>query len=388
MHDGFGAVSLFLENQPHAATGPLQGLSFAAKDLFDVAGLPTTAGNPDFAERWGLPRRDAWAVAALKQAGAKLIAKTHTHELAYGITGINPHFGTPQNPKVLGGIPGGSSSGSAVAVAAELVPVALGSDTAGSVRIPASFCGAYAYRPTHGAIPTKGMVPLAPSYDTVGLLAADPELMLRFARVLLADALPVVGFDRAVILRDALELCAPEAQVATLWVASKLESLGIKIEEKSLGLLQEARETQRVLQGAQAWGFHQKWIEEKQPRLGADVRRLLEMASSYSPGEIGRALSEQVRLRSEMGTWLEPGTLVLLPATPSAAPPLADLQESEQALEFRWRTLSLTCYASVLGVPVVTVPAAQPGEKPIGVQLVGAWGSDRGLLELVQQAWE
>jgi len=388
MHDGFGAVSLFLENQPHAATGPLQGLSFAAKDLFDVAGLPTTAGNPDFAERWGLPRRDAWAVAALKQAGAKLIAKTHTHELAYGITGINPHFGTPQNPKVLGGIPGGSSSGSAVAVAAGLVPVALGSDTAGSVRIPASFCGAYAYRPTHGAIPTKGMVPLAPSCDTVGLLAADPELMLRFARVLLADALPVVGFDRAVILRDALELCAPEAQVATLWVASKLESLGIKIEEKSLGLLQEARETQRVLQGAQAWGFHQKWIEEKQPRLGADVRRLLEMASSYSPGEIGRALSEQVRLRSEMGTWLEPGTLVLLPATPSAAPPLADLQESEQALEFRWRTLSLTCYASVLGVPVVTVPAAQPGEKPIGVQLVGAWGSDRGLLELVQQAWE
>jgi amidase len=388
MHDGFGAVSLFLENQPHAATGPLQGLSFAAKDLFDVAGLPTTAGNPDFAERWGLPRRDAWAVAALKQAGAKLIAKTHTHELAYGITGINPHFGTPQNPKVLGGIPGGSSSGSAVAVAAGLVPVALGSDTAGSVRIPASFCGAYAYRPTHGAIPTKGMVPLAPSYDTVGLLAADPELMLRFARVLLADALPVVGFDRAVILRDALELCAPEAQVATLWVASKLESLGIKIEEKSLGLLQEARETQRVLQGAQAWGFHQKWIEEKQPRLGADVRRLLEMASSYSPGEIGRALSEQVRLRSEMGTWLEPGTLVLLPATPSAAPPLADLQETEQALEFRWRTLSLTCYASVLGVPVVTVPAAQPGEKPIGVQLVGAWGSDRGLLELVQQAWE
>lgn len=388
MHDGFGAVSLFLENQPHAATGPLQGLSFAAKDLFDVAGLPTTAGNPDFAERWGLPRRDAWAVAALKQAGAKLIAKTHTHELAYGITGINPHFGTPQNPKVLGGIPGSSSSGSAVAVAAGLVPVALGSDTAGSVRIPASFCGAYAYRPTHGAIPTKGMVPLAPSYDTVGLLAADPELMLRFARVLLADALPVVGFDRAVILRDALELCAPEAQVATLWVASKLESLGIKIEEKSLGLLQEARETQRVLQGAQAWGFHQKWIEEKQPRLGADVRRLLEMASSYSPGEIGRALSEQVRLRSEMGTWLEPGTLVLLPATPSAAPPLADLQETEQALEFRWRTLSLTCYASVLGVPVVTVPAAQPGEKPIGVQLVGAWGSDRGLLELVQQAWE
>lgn len=387
MHDDFGAVSLLLENQPHAATGPLQGLSFAAKDLFDVAGLPTTAGNPDFAEQWGLPRRDAWAVAALKKAGARLIAKTHTHELAYGMTGINPHFGTPQNPKVPGGIPGGSSSGSAVAVAAGLVPVALGSDTAGSVRIPASLCGTYAYRPTHGLIPATGVVPLAPSYDTVGLLAAHPELMLQFARVLLADALPTVRFERAVVMRDALELCAPEAQVAMLRVAKKLESLGIKIEDKSLGLLQEARETQRVLQGAQAWGFHQKWLEEKQPRLGEDVRRLLEMASSYSPGEIGQALSEQVRLRSEMGAWLEPGTLVLLPSTPSSAPQRADLQDTRQALEFRWRTLSLTCYASLLGAPVVTVPAARPGDKPIGVQLVGAWGGDMGLLDLARRAW-
>lgn len=387
LHDDFGAVSLLLENQPHAATGPLQGLSFAAKDLFDVAGLPTTAGNPDFAEQWGLPAQDAWAVAALKKAGAKLIAKTHTHELAYGMTGINPHFGTPQNPRVAGAIPGGSSSGSAVAVAAGLVPVALGSDTGGSVRIPASLCGTYAYRPTHGLIPATGVVPLAPSYDTVGLLAAHPEGMARFARVLLANALPMVRFDRAVIMCDALELCAPEAQVAAQQVAKKLESLGCKVEERSLGLLQEAREVQRVLQGAQAWGFHQKWVEEKQPRLGEDVRRLLEMASSYSPGEIGRALSEQVRLRSEMGAWLEPDTLVLLPSTPSSAPQRADLQDTGQALEFRWRTLSLTCYASVLGAPVVAVPAAQLGEKPIGVQLVGVWGSDMGLLDLTRRAW-
>ncbi len=387
MHDDYGAVVAWVNQPVDVPDGPLAGTDFAAKDLFDVAGLPTAAGNPDFAERWGAPTHDAWAVAALKKAGARLVAKTHTHELAYGMTGINPHFGTPQNPRVAGAIPGGSSSGSAVAVAAGLVPVALGSDTGGSVRIPASLCGTYAYRPTHGLIPVSGVVPLAPSYDTVGLLAAAPGVMQRFARVLLSEALPTVRFDRVVILYDALELCDPEAQMATQQVAQKLDSLGYTIRERSLGLLQEAREVQRVLQGAQAWGFHQKWVEEKQPRLGADVRRLLEMASSLTSARLGRALGEQVRLRSEMGAWLEPGTLLLLPATPSSAPQRAYLQDTERALEFRQRTLSLTCYASVLGAPVVTVPAALPGERPIGVQLVGSWGSDMGLLDLARRAW-
>ncbi|MDW8426139.1 MAG: amidase family protein [Meiothermus sp.] len=383
MHDNYGAVVAWVESSPlKPGCGSLAGQTFAAKDLFDVAGLPTAAGNPDFAERWGLPTQDAWAVAVLKQAGARLVAKTHTHELAYGMTGINPHFGTPGNPKVPGGIPGGSSSGSAVAVAAGLVPVALGSDTAGSVRIPASLCGIYAYRPTHGAIPTQGVVPLAPSFDTVGLLAANPGVMERFARVLLAEALPVVGFDRAVVLRDALELATPEAQNAVERIARRLEALGLAIHEKKLGLLTEARETQRVLQGAQAWGFHQEWLVARQPRLGEDVRRLLEMASRLTPGEIGRALGEQVRLKAEMGAWLSPGTLVVLPATPSSAPLVSELQDPEKALAFRWRTLSLTCYASLLGAPVVSVPVEQPGEKPIGVQLVGPWGSDMGLLAL------
>ncbi|GIW35662.1 amidase family protein [Meiothermus sp.] len=389
LQDNYGAVVAWVKASPAAPVcGPLAGLTFAAKDLFDVAGLPTAAGNPDFAGWWGLPTQDAWAVAALKKAGAWLVAKTHTHELAYGMTGINPHFGTPRNPRAPAGIPGGSSSGSAVAVAAGLVPVALGSDTAGSVRIPASLCGVYAYRPTHGAIPTQGVVPLAPGYDTVGLLAVGPEVMERFAGVLLCEALPVVRFERAVLLRDALELCDPEAHAAVERVAQRLEALGIAVEEKSLGLLQEAREAQRVLQGAQAWGFHQRWLEERQPRLGEDVRKLLEMVSRLTAGEIGRALSEQVRLRAEMGALLSPGTLVLLPATPSSAPQVSTLQDPEKALAFRWRTLSLTCYASVLGAPVVLVPAEQPGEKPIGVQLVGPWGSDMGLLNTVRQAFK
>ncbi len=388
--DPYGAVVAWVNPTGGSSPtpGPLAGFSFAAKDLFDVAGLPTAAGNPRFAEHWGLPTRDAWAVARLKQAGARLVAKTHTHELAYGMTGINPHFGTPQNPRRLGAIPGGSSSGSAVAVAAGLVPVALGTDTAGSVRIPASFCGIYAYRPTHGAIPATGVVPLAPSYDTVGLLALEPGVMRRFAQVLLVDARGQEPFVRALILVEALEVCTPEAQRAVEQVAQRLQALGCRIEERRLGLLVAAREVQRVLQGAQAWGFHQRWLEEKQPPLGEDVRALLQTASRLTPGEIGRALAEQVRLKSEMGAWLEPGTLVVLPATPSSAPLLADLREAEKALAFRLRTLGLTCYASLLGAPVVTVPPAWASpeaetEGSVGVQLVGPWGSDLALLELL-----
>jgi amidase len=384
MNDPYNALVMPIEQLPEGS-GTLEGLRFVAKDLFDVAGLATSAGNPQFAERWGIPSQDAWAVAALKKAGARLIGKSYTHELAYGMTGINPHYGTPHNPKVAGGIPGGSSSGSGVAVASGMVPLALGSDTGGSVRIPASLCGTYAYRPTHGAISAQGVVALAPSYDTVGLLAANPEVMEQAARVLLHDALPMVPFERAVIMSDALELSAPEAQLAVQRTAEKLERLGVKVEENRLRLLQEARETQRVLQGAQAWGYHQKWVEEVGPTLGADVRKLLEMASRFSPSEIGQAISNQVLLRAEMGSWLEPGTLVLMPSTPSSAPQIGGLQDADTALEFRWRTLSLTCYASVLGAPAVAVPTEQTGEAPIGVQLIGAWGADMGLLRLARR---
>ncbi|HEU4741689.1 MAG TPA: amidase family protein [Meiothermus sp.] len=384
-HDPFNAVILPVLHHPHAASGPLAGLTFAAKDLFDVAGLPTRAGNPDFAQRWGIPTRDAWAVRALADAGAKLVAKTHTHELAYGMTGINPHYGTPTNPKAPGHIPGGSSSGSAVAVAAGLVPVALGSDTGGSVRIPASLCGIWAYRPTHGLIPAEGVVPLAPSYDTVGLLAANPEVMEQFARVLLAPrALTPAPFTRALIVQDAADLADAEALRAVQELARCLERLGLAVGEIRLGLLEDSIAAQRVLQGAQAWSVHRDWIETRQPRLGDDVQRLLAMAARFTSAEIGQALIGQARVVSEALPRFTPRTLMLLPATPSAAPRIEDLRDTERALDFRWRTLTLTTLASVLGLPVVTVPDLS-GPLPVGTQLIGPGGSDLGLLELAHR---
>lgn len=364
--------------------GPLNGLSFVVKDIFDVAGLPTQAGNPQFAQRWGLPSQDAWAVQRLRQAGAQLLGKVPTHELAYGMTGINPHFGTPTNPRAPGHIPGGSSSGSGAAVASGLAPLALGSDTGGSVRIPASLCGVWGWRPTHGLLPLEGVVPLAPSYDTAGLLAGGPGILQLAAHALLPPLPNQPRFTQVLVVTEALEVSHPQAQQATWRLAQRLEKLGLTVGELSRGDLADLRETQRIIQGAQAYSFHAPWLEAAQPQLGADVARLLQMASGFTVKDIGTALAQQAHLISTWNRRWPAQTLLLLPATPSAAPTIQSLQDADAALEFRWRTLTLNTLASSLGCPVITVPMALPTELPLGVQLLGPRGSDLALLELAQ----
>ena len=171
-----------------AASGPLAGLTFGAKDIYDVAGHKTGFGSPDWLRTHGPAERTAPAVQRLLDAGAHLVGKTHTDEMTYSLNGENPHYGTPVNVNAPGRIPGGSSSGSAAAVAAGLVDFALGSDTGGSVRAPASFCGIFGMRPTHGRIPLDGACPLAATFDTAGWFARDATLLERVGRVLLADS--------------------------------------------------------------------------------------------------------------------------------------------------------------------------------------------------------
>src|SRR5271155_634032 len=173
------------------AAGPLSGLTFAVKDLIDVAGTPTGGGNPDWLKAQEPAATSAPAVEALLAAGATLYGKTITDELAFGLEGVNAHYGTPVNPACPDRIPGGSSSGSGVAVAAGLVDFALGTDTGGSVRVPASFVGVFGFRPTHGAVSTAGVLPFAPSYDTVGWFARDAGVLRRVGETLLGPATDV-----------------------------------------------------------------------------------------------------------------------------------------------------------------------------------------------------
>src|ERR1700740_38278 len=170
--------------------GPLAGLTFAAKDLFDVAGYPTGGGNPDWARSNPIPTRHSWAVQRLLDAGATLIGKTITDEVSLGIVGENAFYGTPVNVRAPGHVPGGSSSGSAAAVAAGICEVALGTDTGGSVRVPASFCGLYGIRPTHGRLDLSGMLPQAPSSDTNRWVARDAATFVRVGEVMLGEGIP------------------------------------------------------------------------------------------------------------------------------------------------------------------------------------------------------
>ena len=194
---------------PGAAEGPLAGLTFAAKDILDVAGHVTGGGNPDWKASHQPAKKTAWVVQALVDAGATMVGKTLTDELTRGIFGENSHYGTPTNPRAPDRVPGGSSSGSVAAVAGGLVDFALGSDTGGSVRIPASFCGVFGIRPTHGRIPLDGILLQAPSYDTIGWFARDSEVFARVGTVLLGNEIKKARPHRILIAEDAFQSGLP-----------------------------------------------------------------------------------------------------------------------------------------------------------------------------------
>src|SRR3954453_17013235 len=251
------------------AGGPLSGLTFAAKDLFDVAGRPTGGGNPDWARTHPIPQRHAWAVQALLDAGAELIGKTITDEVSLGILGENPFEGTPVNPRAPGHMPGGSSAGSAAAVASGICDIALGTDTGGGGRGPASFCGVYGIRPTPGRLDLTGMMAQAPSSDTTGWFARDAETFTRVSSVLLGEAIPDELPRRLVIAADAFAFADRETEAALGPIVARLRALIGETRDEAMappGLANWAR-AQRTLQPFEAWLTFQDWIERANPRL-------------------------------------------------------------------------------------------------------------------------
>src|SRR5579885_2555035 len=247
--------------------GPLSGLTFAAKDLFDVAGQPTGGGNPDWAKYYPVPTRHAWAVERLLDAGATLVGKTITDEVSLGIVGENAFDGTPTNPRALGRVPGGSSSGSAAAVAAGLCDTALGTDTGGSVRVPASFCGLYGIRPTHGRLDLTGMMQQAPTSDTTGWFARDADSFARVSAVMLGEAIADQRPRRLLIAADAFALIDPETAAALEPMVERLRALAGEAAEVTMappGLATWAR-AQRTLQPYEAWQTFAPWIDRINP---------------------------------------------------------------------------------------------------------------------------
>jgi amidase len=367
-----------------AAGGPLAGLTFAAKDLFDVAGYATGGGNPDWARQHPIPTRHAWAVQRLLDAGATLIGKTITDEVSLGILGENPFDGTPRNPKAPDRVPGGSSSGSASAVADGLCDTALGTDTGGSVRVPASFCGLYGIRPTHGRLDLTGMMPQAPGSDTTGWFARDATTFARVSEVLLGEAIPAGLPSRLVVAVDAFGFADAETAAALQPMVQQLAGLVREVREDLLappGLSVWSR-AQRTLQPHESWLTFKDWLDRANPRMQFNVARGLVFASAISESERQWAALMRAEARARLAWLLPAGTILCMPTTPFPAPRKG---QSLTALDpVRARISCLTSHGGLTGVPQVSVPGAEVDGLPVGLSVLGARGSDATLVAVAR----
>ena len=302
-----------------------------------MAGHPTGGGNPDWARQYPLPSRHAWAVQRLLDAGATLIGKTVTDEVSLGILGENPFHGTPFNPRAPERTPGGSSSGSASAVAQGLCDAALGTDTGGSVRVPASFCGLYGIRPTHGRLDLAGMMPQAPSSDTTGWFARDAHTFTKVSEVLLSESIPTGLPTKLVVAVDAFGFADGETAAALQPMVGKLSALVREVREDLLappGLSVWSR-AQRTLQSHEAWLTFRDWLDRDNPRLQFSVARGLALASTIPESERQWAALMRDEARARLAWLLPPGTILCLPTTPFPAPakglPLDDARPPARA---------------------------------------------------------
>lgn len=359
--------------------GSLAGLRLAVKDLFDLAGVPTGAGNPRWLETHEVPTEDAVAVARLRSAGARVVGKTITDELAWSLNGTNAHYGTPENPAAPGRVPGGSSSGSASAVALGLADIGLGTDTGGSIRVPASYCGLYGLRPTHGRVSLEGAVPLAPSFDTAGVLTRDAATLRLAMGVLLEGTAEAGPITRLLAPQDIWDEI-PEATRAA--VMPKVESLGLEVDHSPLfgevddpSPLETARVAYATLQAWEAWQAHGEWIEANAPEFGPGVTARFANAAKIGSAEIAVAQKVRSGMVALVRDRLPEGTALAIPAAPGPAFKIGGAPDREAIVR-------LTCIAGLAGAPGLAVPAGTADDLPVGLQLVAAPGSDERLLEL------
>ncbi|MEQ1938165.1 amidase family protein [Mesorhizobium sp. CN5-321] len=397
---------------PHAESGPLAGLRLAVKDIFDVAGYPTGWGNPQRAAEASAATETAPAVQALLDAGARFVGKTQTDELAFSLMGQNAHFPFPVNPAAPDRVTGGSSSGSAAAVAGGLADIAIGSDTGGSIRAPASFCGLIGLRTTHGRIPLDGAMPLAPSLDTFGWFARDMDVYETVAKVLLgfspfegemggspegvasgstagapstaAATLPSRGRGQTALrlaALDALVLGESEAAEYERMVGIAASVLGAPVAAPPLSHSpDDLYWCFRRIQGFEAWAAHGAWISAADRGLGPGVRERFDYGATIDGGTVAAETRRRDAFRAELAALLGADGVLVLPTVPGAAP-LKDAR-FDDLQTWRERALKLLCWSGLSGFPQITLPLGQIDGAPFGLSLLGPAGSDLHLIDL------
>ncbi len=366
-------------------SGPLNGLRLGVKDLFDLAGQHTGFGNPHWRATHPPPARHAPAVARLLAQGAWVVGKTHTDELAFSLSGDNHHYGAPINPAAPDRITGGSSSGSAAAVAAGLCDIALGTDTGGSVRAPASFCGLFGFRPTHDAVSREGVCALAPSFDTVGWFARDGATLRRVGEALLPpDARALESGRHAWAAAPWSMVEAGDAAASRTAAAAWAQALGPRHGvDLAVPELEAWFNTFRTLQFAEVARELGPWIDAHRPLLGPGIRERVAQARALTPEAVAAAASEREAVRERMAALFEQAPVLVLPTVPGAAP-LRGL--AVDAMErYRRTAMRLLCVSGLIGCPQVSLPLLRADGWPMGLSLLSPPGTDRALLALAER---
>jgi aspartyl-tRNA(Asn)/glutamyl-tRNA(Gln) amidotransferase subunit A len=398
--DAVAAETAYARDRPR----PLEGIPFAAKDLFDSRGLRTTYGSGMFLDH--VPDRDAEAIRRLRGAGALLVGKTSTHEFAWGITSVNQHIGTPRNPWLTTRITGGSSGGSAAAVAALMVPFALATDTGGSVRIPSSFCGLVGLKPTFGAISAAGVFPLSPSLDHPSLMARDPGDLANLLEVL-------CGYDAAdpATLTTIAERTGPaitptplrvgfcaelepvrlSPAVAPVMVAAKerLVGLGAELVDVRFPEAEMVGDAFGLIQRAEAYNVHvsRGLYPERTAEYGDDVRGRLEVAAEVDLAHYLGAQRDRGAIKAAFRQLFQQVDVLLTPASPVSPPEpgVEDLDHFDTCEPLRSLVMPFMVPQDLAGIPAVVVRAGFDGDGiPVAIQLTGPRGADYAVLAAAQ----
>ncbi|OZQ64875.1 amidase [Paenibacillus sp. VTT E-133280] len=374
--------------------GILDGMTFAVKDVYAIAGHSPSAGNPDWLRSHNPSTEHAAVVRRLLQSGATLRGATHTDELMYSLGGENHHYGTPINPRAAGCIPGGSSSGSAVAVASGSVDFALGTDTGGSIRVPSAYCGVYGFRPTHGVVDLKGVIPLSPQFDTVGWMAERMDVLQKVGEVLLGiGRMDKKGDDSQkkmgtlFVATDCWELVVPK-DVSILADGLNCLRTGadhfLKTEIAPEGL-KVWMDVFRELQGNEIWTTHCAWIEKVKPFFGPDIAARFSWAASLADKDHSIALNKRAEISAQLRGLLGEDNCLVIPTVPGPAPlrggGLRQLEENRSG------AMMLSCIAGLAGLPQVTLPMLSTNGLPLGLSVIAGHGQDLRLLSWVKEVW-
>jgi aspartyl-tRNA(Asn)/glutamyl-tRNA(Gln) amidotransferase subunit A len=379
---------------PPSGSLPLYGVPIAVKDLYDTKGIRTTSGSKFFADN--IPQEDAYVVQKIKNAGAQIIGKTNTHEIALGVTNNSPHFGACKNPWDITRTPGGSSGGSAVAVASGMAMAALGTDTGGSIRIPASLCGVVGLKPTYGRVSLRGILPLSWNLDHAGPLTRkveDAALMLQVMSgydVLDPACVKTLPGDYYSHLRDGMSgrkialavgsyIDASDAEIleAIRKASQILEEQGVIITEVNINFLKEAALANGIMTQADGAAFHRERLKEHPDWFGPDVRQRLETGAACTSSQYALARRTQTEVKRRCELLFDEYDALLLPTTPIPAPVL----EGENAIERARQLTRFTAPFNLTGLPALSVPCGFTNEGlPIGLQIVSRAWNEAGVL--------